>query len=104
MRVLRNTSYSAAVLVAAVAAFCPAVRAAKPDLSNPKSAVISMGRAMMADDVDGAVTSSNVTAEQKPIFEQVVHVTAAMHKMEQAAVKKWGEDGRTVVQGARRPA
>jgi hypothetical protein len=103
LRVTRIPLAWAAVACVMLGVRAPRAGAAKSDLSNPKAAIITMGRAMIDDDVKTATDATNVTDEQKPMFEQVVHMTHAMHLMEQAAVKKWGDEGKQVVQAPQRP-
>ena len=85
--------------LACVALLAPSTRAAKPDLSSPKAAVVSLGNAMLNDDAEAGVAATNVPAEQKSTWEQTIHLGAALNRLNEVAVQKWGDEGRTLLMG-----
>lgn len=87
----------------ATAALCaffmtpPAPAEEKPDQSTPKSAVAAFFKAMEKGDVEAAKSMAVGTDKQLKVLDIVIPVASGMKALENAAVKKWGEDAKKVL-------
>lgn len=69
----------------------------KADASTPKGAVSAFFKAMERGDAAGAKALSNGTAKQLEVLDIIVPVASGLKALENAAVKKWGEDAKKVL-------
>jgi hypothetical protein len=88
--------FAVAATVAAICAVLPMTVAAEVDLSTPKAAAKTFGQGMSDGDIDQVKASVLADADQTKALEALVKVIANFKKVEEAAVAKFGEAGKTV--------
>lgn len=88
-----------ALLALALLARAPAARAADADTSTPKGTAEAFFKALEAGDTDKAKTLASGDAKQMAMLDLLVPLVGNFKKMEQSAVKKWGEEGKKILQG-----
>lgn len=69
----------------------------KPDTSNPKGAVSAFFKAMEKGDIPEAKSMATGSQKQLAILETLVPLMSGFKQLENAAVKKWGEEGKKVL-------
>jgi hypothetical protein len=91
----RFTLVIALLVVAVVAA--PIVRAA--DTDTPKGTAQAFFKALEAGDSDKAKALATGDEKQMKMLDLLVPLVGNFKKMEQSAVKKWGDEGKKILQG-----
>jgi len=88
----------ALLAVVAVLVVCPAAAPARePDLSSPKAAAREFFRALAVGSRDGAKAAAIVTADEVRIIDAMVVVNLSRKRLADAAVERFGEEGKLFV-------
>lgn len=93
-RFARGPARVAAVAVVVAWALGAAAGCNKNDLSTPKSAAKSFAKAMEAGDAEAAKAAS--TGGDPKMIESMAKVAGNMKKLKEAAVSKFGEEGKSI--------
>jgi hypothetical protein len=84
-------------LACTVIASAPSARAADPDPATPKGAAEGFFRALEAGDTGKAKAYAVGEAKQMEMLDMLVPLVGNFKKMEVAAVKKWGAEGKKML-------
>jgi hypothetical protein len=91
---MRYARSGAAVCVAMVMTFVSVVRADEPDASTPKKAAVAFAKAVVAGDMATAKTLATGTEAEFAIVKSMSDMAGGLKRLEDAAVKKFGTDGK----------
>lgn len=92
----RKFAVVATVVVAGFVAAPFAQAAVEVNLSTPKDAARTFGQGMSEGDIDAVKASAIANEEQQKALEALVAVVSNFKKVEEAAVAKFGEAGKTI--------
>jgi hypothetical protein len=73
-------------------------RGSGPDLSNPKSAAIAFTRAIETGDVNTAQVAAYASGIEIELVEAMAQAMPELKKLDEAAVAKYGEEARTILE------